>query len=47
VELQRLVPHHVLKQFFGWLEIVPGPVEGVFAFWLCLFVVEALEVGVL
>ena len=47
VELERFFPYHVLEAFFGWLEVVPGPVEGLVALGLSFFVVESLEVWVL
>jgi len=47
VELQRLVPHHLLQQLLRGLEVVPSPVEGLLGLGLGLFIVQAFEVGVL
>lgn len=47
MEFERFVPDHLLEDFFGWLEVVPAPIEGLFAFGLYLFVVQAFEVRVL
>lgn len=47
MEFQGLVPDHLLEDFLGGLEVVPAPVEWLFAFGLDLLVVEAFEVRVL
>ena len=47
MELERFVPHHLLKYFFGWLEVVPAPVEWLFALRLHLLIVQALKVRML
>ena len=47
MEFERLVPDHLLQDLFGGLEVIPAPIERLFAFWLNLLVVQAFEVGVL
>lgn len=47
MELERFVPHHLLKYFFGWLEVVPAPIEWLIAFRLYLLIVQALEIRML
>lgn len=47
MELQGLIPDHSLEKLFGWLKVVPAPVEWLLAFRLHLFVVQPFKVWVL
>ena len=44
---ERFIVDHILKNVPGRLEIVPGPIEGILALRLSLFVVQTFEIGVL
>jgi hypothetical protein len=42
--LQTLNINHVLKNLLCWFKVVPRPVEGLFAYRLCTFIVKTLEI---
>jgi hypothetical protein len=46
MKLKRLIINHSLEAFLSGLEIIPSPVKGVVALWLCLLIMKAFKIGV-
>ena len=45
MEFKRLLVDHFLENFFRRLKVIPGPIERLLTLWLCLFVMQAFEIG--
>lgn len=45
VKEKTFIVDHILEKIFCWLEVIPAPIEGLFADDLLLVIMEAVKVG--